>query len=50
MKFTKHYLTQNFYIFMNGQIYHILTMLSVRDSDDLADLSDNEYKIRKARS
>lgn len=35
---------------MNGQIYHILTMLSVRDSDDLADLSDNEYKIRKARS
>lgn len=50
MKFTKHYLTQNFYIFMNGQIYHIFTMLSVHDSDDLADFSDNEYKIRKARS
>ncbi len=50
MKFTKLYLTQNFYIFMNGQIYHIFTMLSVRESGDLADFSDNEYKIRKARS
>ncbi len=50
MKFTKLYLTQNFYIFMNGQIYHIFTMLSARESGDLADFSDNEYKIRKARS
>ncbi len=50
MKFTKLYLIQNFYIFMSGQIYHIFTMLSARESGDLADFSDNEYKIRKARS
>ncbi len=50
MKFTKHYLTQNFYIFMSGQIYHIFTMLSARESGDLVDFNNHEYKIRKARS
>lgn len=43
-------MTQNFYILMSNQIYHIFTIFSARESDDFADFSDHKYKIRKARS